>query len=101
MIVKNGSQRFFVENGVLKEIPQSVTDIKFDRDKFLSDLKEIQVTGDFTIQEIATMTHTSVGKTWELLSGKNRTIITPELIWFVTQMMGKELSDYFEHNRDI
>lgn len=58
-------------------------------------MNEVVTVGEYTIQEIAKIVHSSVGKVWETVTGKDRVIITPEMMWFVSQMSGKELSAYF------
>lgn len=98
MIIKSGEQRFVTDKtgAFIRPIPTNVgEDIKFDREQFINDLNEIITLGEYTIQEVAKIVHSSIGKVWETVTGKERVIITPEMMWFVSQMSGKELSAYF------
>lgn len=104
MIIKSGEQRFVTDKtgAFLRPIPYNVgTDVKFDREQFINDLNEVVTVGEYTMQEIAKIVHSSVGKVWETVTGKDSVIITPEMMWFVSQMSGKELSAYFGPAIDI
>lgn len=98
MIIKSGEQRFVTDKtgAFIRPIPYNVgADVKFDREQFINDLNEVITLGEYTIQEVAKIVHSSVGKVWETATGKESVIITPEMMWFVSQMSGKELSAYF------
>ena len=98
MIIKSGEQRFVTDNtgAFIRHIPHNVgVDIQFNRDKFLTDLNNIIDEGDYTIQEVAKIIHSSIGKTWETVTGKDSVIITPEMLWFVSEMSGNGMTAYF------